>query len=103
MMRRLRVTNNFFSLETQAGEPIISGDTKVFPFSQALTIRFPFFSGGFIWNRPASVLEVSADGREQVLVIQDVTRIAQIVLLSAGVIGSLFIWLLFRTVRNEKE
>ncbi len=97
------MTNKFISLETHAGEPIISGGTKVLPFSQALTIRFPFFSGGLIWNRPVSVLEVSADGHEQVLVIHDTTRIAQIVLLSAGAIGSLLIWLLFRTVRIGKE
>jgi hypothetical protein len=30
--------------------------------------------GGLIWNRPASVLTVDADGRERLLPVQDITR-----------------------------
>ena len=97
------MANNLIALETYAGEPIKSGDKKIIPFSQALTVRFPFFNGGLTWNRPVSVLEVSADGEEQVLPIQDVTRITQIILLSTGAVASLLIWLIFRTVRKGKE
>ena len=95
--------DNLISFETQAGEPYLSGDMKIIPFSQALTIRIPFFNGGFIWNRPASILTVTADGREQVLPIHDITRLTQIGLIGSGAIGSLIIWLIFRTIRKGKE
>ena len=95
--------NKFISLETYAGEQIISGQRKILPFSQAMTIQIPFFNGGLIWNRPVSILEITPDGNEQVTRIQDVTRMAQIVLWSVGVIGALLIWLLFRTTENKKE
>lgn len=97
------MANKFISLETYAGEQIIVGDKQFLPFSQAFTIRFPSSNGGIIWNRPLSVLETSPDGDEQVIRIYDVTRIAQILLLSIGVLGSLLIWLLFRTNQNKKE
>lgn len=97
------MANKFISLETYAGEQIIAGDKRILPFSQALTIRFPSTNGGIIWNRPVSVLETSSDGGEQVIRIYDVTRIAQVLLLSFGALGSLLIWLLFRTTQNKKE
>ena len=97
------MTNNLIALETYAGEPIKSGNRKIIPFSQALTIRFPFFNSGLVWNRSVSVLEVSPDGEEQVLPIQDVTRISQIFLLGIGALASFFIWLIFRTIRKGQE
>lgn len=95
--------NQFISLETYAGEQIGVGDKKILPFNQALTIRFPSSQGGLIWNRPVSVLETSSNGDERVIRILDVTRIAQIMLLSIGAFGSLLIWLLFRTSQKTKE
>lgn len=92
--------NNILNIETQAGKPIVSGNLKIIPFSQALTIRFPFFNGSLIWNRPVSILVVTADGQEQLIPIQDMTRITQIVLFSVAAIGTLLIWFVFRTVRK---
>lgn len=97
------MANKFFSLETYAGEQIQFGDRKLIPFSQALTIQWPFFDGGFIWNRPVSILETAPDGSEQVIKIYDVTRIAQILLWSLGTIGALLIWLLFRTTTQKRS
>lgn len=95
--------NKFFSLETYAGEQILSGDRKIIPFSQALTIQWSFLNGGFIWNRPVSILETAPDGSEHVIRIYDVTRIAQILLWSLGTIGALLIWLIFRSTQTKKE
>ncbi len=97
------MANKFISLETYAGEQIQSGERKILPFSQALTIQLPFFNGGFIWNRPVSILDTAPDGSERVIRIYDVTRIAQILLWSLGTIGALLIWLLFRTTHTKKE
>ena len=37
-----------------SGEEVTVGDVTLTPQSQALTIRWP--NGGFVWNRPVSVL-----------------------------------------------
>jgi hypothetical protein len=61
-------------IENRAGDPIQNGDRTLTPFSKALILQLPGMPGGLIWNRPASVLARSADGQEQVIPIQDITR-----------------------------
>lgn len=94
---------NFFSIETKAGKPVMVGGTRVIPFARVLRIQFPGVQGGFIWNRPVSVLATTPDGEEQVLPIPDVTRDAQLKILGAGLVGSILIGLIFRTFYKGKE
>jgi hypothetical protein len=81
------------SLENQEGQPIKVGETLITPISQNLRLTFPNFSGGVIWNRPVAVRVQTADGGEQQIPVQDVTRLAII-----GIFGfSLLIALLSLT------
>jgi hypothetical protein len=88
------------SYENHAGDPIQIGDVKISPIARALRIQLPGLKGGLIWNRPASVVVQTGEGEEQVMPVMDVTRLAQVMLLGIGLLGSLFIWLLFRRVRG---
>jgi hypothetical protein len=72
-----------------SAEPVTVGGVTVTPRSRALVVRGR--KGGFVWNRPTSVL-VERDGRVRRVRIVDVTRILQaglpgLALLAAG--GSL--------------
>lgn len=62
--------------ETHVGDPINTQTATLIPFAKALEIRFPGNSGGFIVNRPTSVLVAEKNGREENLSIRNVTRIA---------------------------
>lgn len=84
---------NMVSFETKSGPPIAYHDAKITPFSQSLRIQPPGFPGGLIWNRPASVLVVGADGQEQVLLVQDITRQIVWTLAGATLLIALFAWL----------
>jgi hypothetical protein len=78
--------NKLFSYETTIGDPVFVGSTRLIPFAQALRIRLPFINGGFVWNRPATVLVTRPDGEEQVLRVPDITRRVQLALLG-GIVG----------------
>jgi hypothetical protein len=76
-----------------SGTPIVTGDVVVTPESRALIVRFPY--GGFVWNRPVSVLVEDARGVRRIPV-PDVTRYAQWSLLAISAILPLSMWLLSR-------
>ncbi len=80
--------------ETRTGDPIQAGNTTLIPFGKVLVIRLPGLPGGLIWNRPISVLATTPDGQEQVIRIVDQTRLAQLSILGASIIGTLLIWLI---------
>jgi hypothetical protein len=61
------------------GTPVIRGDVTITPEAHALTIRLP--TGGMVWNRPSAVLIEQGD-RVARLPIIDITRLAQVALLS---------------------
>jgi hypothetical protein len=61
------------------GTPVVQGDVTITPEAQALTIRLP--TGGVVWNRPSAVLIEQGD-RVARLPIIDITRLAQVALLS---------------------
>ena len=82
-----------FQIENRAGESIASGGTKITLISQAVRIQPPGFSGGLIWNRPASVVIQNANGEERVVPIPDVTRLALLAILGMALGGGLLIWL----------
>ncbi len=81
--------SRFVELQTISGPQVTAGDVKVTPRSQTLTVRLPF--GGFVWNRPASVL-VERNGRAEVIPIVDVTRIVQLGLLGLPLVISFVFW-----------
>ena len=68
-----------------SGDKVSVGDVTVTPQSQALTVRWP--NGGFVWNRPVSVLVQRGEGTERIPIV-DVTRMAQLGLLGLGVVFS---------------
>jgi hypothetical protein len=82
-------------IETQTGQPVNVKDTQLRVRSQVLQLRFPFISGGLIWNRPMAVLVRTADGQDQILPVQDVTRTAVLMLLIFSLAGT-FLLMLFR-------
>ena len=82
---------DFIRLENTSAEPIVVGDTRITPQAQAFSVRFPF--GGFVWNRPTAVL-VERDDVTQRIPLQDVTRVAQVVMLGLVVTISVIITLL---------
>ena len=81
-------------IENRAGNPVTTGGTRIIPFAQSVRLDLPGLPGGVVWNRPLSVLAVSANGDEQVIRIVDATRRIQIALLAAGLLGGLLLCLL---------
>ena len=74
-----------FQWRTVTGEAVTAGDSTVTPQSQALVVRWP--GGGFVWNRPVAVLVQHGDKAERIPIV-DVTRMAQLGLVGAGLIFS---------------
>jgi len=59
--------------QTKTGDAIEIDDVTVIPQAQVIQVKLPF--GGFIWNRPTSVM-VERDGHLTSFPLIDVTRIA---------------------------
>lgn len=83
------MSTQLIQINTQAGKPVMAGDTKITPFSQSVRLMIPGQLIGFIYNRPVSLLATSPDGQEQVIPIPDVTRRVQFSLL-----GIAFAWVM---------
>jgi len=98
-MVRTIMSKPFFTMETRAGDPLYLDQAKLVPFSQMVRITFPGGYGGFVWNRPASILWQSAEGEEVVIPVHDKTRRIQISLFGAAIIGSLIMWIINRLLR----
>jgi hypothetical protein len=71
--------------QTVSGEAVRVGEVALTPQSQALTLHWP--KGGFVWNRPVPVV--------------DVTRIAQLTLLGLGFV--FFVVALMLSVRKRSD
>lgn len=80
-------------VKINAGEPVYAKDYKIIPFAQSIKITAPGITGGFIWNRPVSILVQKADGEETVIPITDVTRLAIFGLIGAALGVILSGWL----------
>ncbi len=92
---------NLVQIETRAGEPIVSGDTKIIPMARSLRIRNPGWHNGLVWNRPVAIVVQTGDGQEQVLPVRDVTRQAQVALLVSSLIVVLLGWLVTRRKKSK--
>ena len=82
-------------VETTAGAPISVGDQEIVPIARAVRVQVQMagLHAGLIWNRPVAVAVRTADGQEFELPVHDVTRRVQLLVLAAGIIGSLLVWL----------
>jgi hypothetical protein len=65
-------------MRSVSAEPVTVGGVTVTPRSRVLEIRLR--NGGFVWNRPTSVL-VERDGRARRIPIVDYSRVIQVGLL----------------------
>lgn len=79
----------FLSWEKVSGEPVMVRDTRITPQARALRVRFPY--GGFVWNRPVSLVVERGEVRETVT-IPDVMLMAQFgLMLATMVVAILFV------------
>jgi hypothetical protein len=46
--------------------------------AQIVELRFPFIHGSFTWNRPVAVIVTNSGQTDQMIPVQDVTRMTQI-------------------------
>jgi hypothetical protein len=72
-------SSSLVQLRTIHGQPILAGDVRVTPESQALVVRLPF--AGLVWHRPTAITVERAGHAIQRLPIVDFTRVAQVGLL----------------------
>jgi len=89
------MSNSLLRIETLTGQPVKVKDAQLRLRSQVLQLRFPFISGGVIWNRPVAVLVRTLDSQDRILPIRDVTRTAMLVL--AGLcFASTFLFMIYK-------
>lgn len=85
--------------QTVLGDRVVVGDVSITPQSQALVIRAPF--GGLVWNRPVAILVQRGEQADRIPIV-DVTRVAQLILLSISLAFSILA-LLARRRREPDE
>ena len=90
-------------VETNAGNPITIGNTRIVPFSKSVRVDMPQIRGGLIWNRPVSILAVDPNGGETSIPIVDTTRRLQIAIFTSGVLFVLFVWLVSQIQRANRR
>jgi len=89
------MSTSLLRIETHTGQPIRIKDSELRVRSQVVQLRLPIANGGLIWNRPVDVLVSNSRGQEQILPIQDLTRVA-ILMLVGLCFTSMFLLILFR-------
>lgn len=82
--------------ENLAGKPINMDGRLIVPIEKSVRVQPPGFWGLFLWRRPSVVVVQHQNGSDEIILIQDKTRRAQLLLLGIGLFGSLLIWLLNR-------
>jgi len=87
----------FIRIEHHSQPPIQHKQIRLTPFVRSVSLRLPGRIGGFVWNKPTSLLVVYPDGREQVLPIPDPTIRYLIFTLLAGLCG----WLVFKWLEHR--
>jgi hypothetical protein len=92
---------HWITLESRAGEAVQAGARRLTPLSSVVRLQIPGWHGGLVWNRPAAVLVREPDGQETLLPVRDTTRLAQLLILGAGLLGGWLIWLAFRSRKTK--
>ncbi len=84
------------TIETQSGEAIDAGSLRLVPVARSWRLKLGWL--GLVWNR-ASRVTVFSDGQETTIPVRDETRRLQLILLGAGALGALWLWLAGRRRR----
>lgn len=79
-------------LENRVGKPIKAGPYKIIPIEGSLQVQPPGMRGFLFWRKPSSVIVQHPDGSDEILDVPDITRQAQISLVSIALIFSLVVW-----------
>jgi hypothetical protein len=87
---------SLLQLENRVGKPIKAGQYEIIPIEGTLQFQPPGMRGFFFWKKPSSLIVLHPDGSDEVLQIPDVTRQAQIALVSVAMVFSLVVWLIAR-------
>ena len=87
---------SLLQLENHVNKPIKVGQYEIVPIEGTLQFQPPGMRGFFFWRKPSSLVVQHPDGSDEVLDIPDITRQAQISLVSFALIFSLVIWLIDR-------
>jgi hypothetical protein len=87
---------SLIQLENRVGKPIKAGPYKLIPVEGSLQVQPPGMRAFLFWRKPASVVVQHPDGSDEILEIPDITRQAQISLVSIAMIFSLVVWLIYR-------
>ena len=87
---------SLLQLENRVGKPIKAGPYKIIPIEGSLQLQPPGMRGFFFWKKPSSLIVQHPDGSDEALEIPDITRQAQISLVSFALIFSVVVWLIGR-------
>lgn len=87
---------SLIEFENRVGRPIKSGAYKIVPIEQSLQVQPPGMRGFFFWRKPSSIIVQHPNGEDEILEVPDITRQAQISLISITLIFTLLIWLIKR-------
>jgi hypothetical protein len=82
--------------EIKKGDPRHVGNYELTPLNQVFKVQLPGYHAGWIWNRPKAVVVKTSDGKERILPVTDVTRVAIWTLLASGLLGAILMGLLYR-------
>jgi hypothetical protein len=82
--------------EIKKGDSRQVGNFELTPINHVIKLELPGYHAGWIWNRPQAVVVRTSDGKEKILPVNDVTRIAIWSLLASGLLGAILIGLLSR-------
>jgi len=93
--------SDYFRVETRSGSPLQASGWTITPLTRVVTVRFPFWNGGLIWNRPIELQVQAADEPVQRLYVPDITRQIQWTLLGGSLLFSFLFWLVFRQRRGN--
>jgi len=89
---------SLIQIENRVGKPVKAGQYQIIPIEQSLQIQPPgmryFF---FFWRKPSSVVVEYPDGSDEIIGIQDLTRLAQITIWGFALLIPFVIWLFTRS------
>lgn len=91
------MTDPIVQVDLESGRPIKAGSRTLTPQVQTVRLKSPRLKAGVVWRRPYAVVVAEAGGEETTLPVVDVTRVAQIAVLLAGVLTVTIIWFLRRS------
>ncbi|HEY62242.1 MAG: hypothetical protein J7L73_08875 [Anaerolineales bacterium] len=86
-------------IQTRAIPKISTKNYEITPFVKSIRIQPPGFWGILIWNRPSAIAVETKQGDQRIISITDYTRLAQLIILGIGIVGSILL-LVFNRKNN---